>query len=99
MPTVKRLSIVDCCGERFSKIIDDWFSEPIVEQEVSLRLFPGQSWSVDVKLILSARSASNPYEFDAVFTESEMKTCLCVFAVVLVKKAGLKRKMLYQNIF
>lgn len=76
----KRLVILDCCRTRFSKVIGDWLFEPFAGEDVLLEIFPGQSWRVDVSLILPKKSESNPYGFDVVFTKSEEEClfdCLC----------------------
>ena len=76
----KRIVILDCCGERFSKIIDDWLEAPAVEEKTYLSLFPGQGWDVYVENILPSKSSGNPYSLDVVFTVSgdeDLFDCLC----------------------
>lgn len=75
-----KIVIVDCCGERFSKVVDFWPSKPVIGEEVLLELFPGQGWQVLVTNIFPPKSDTNPYELDAVFMTSENKalfSCLC----------------------
>ena len=76
----KRIVIVDCCEVRFSKIIDDWSGVPIVGEETSLSIFPGQRWDAHVENIFPAKSAANPFELDVIFATSwdeNLFNCLC----------------------
>ncbi|MDD2935243.1 MAG: hypothetical protein PHX25_02090 [Candidatus Pacebacteria bacterium] len=77
-----RIVIVDCCGERFSKIIEEWYGkkEFTINENLVICLFSGQLWDVLLDNIFPAKSEVNPYEFDVLFTTSEDENlflCLC----------------------
>jgi len=78
----KRLVIIDCCGERFSKVINEWFTGETftIGDNLDICLYSGQSWYAILVNILPAQSGSNPYELDVLFTKSEDENlflCLC----------------------
>ncbi len=81
MPKKSRIVIVDCCGERFSKVIDFWFSEPVVNENITLDISRTVIWEhVYVENILPKGHEANSFELDVVFMKSEdenLFSCLC----------------------
>ena len=76
----KRIAIVDCCGDRFSKIIDWWLSEPISGAKINLDISSNVLWTVHIEQIFPKGHEANPYELDVVFAISEDENlflCLC----------------------
>lgn len=76
----KRIIILDCCGERFSKIVDHWMDEPMVGEKLFLEIYAGLGWGVMVYEFLPKNTDVNNRSLDVVFVESDDENlflCLC----------------------
>lgn len=77
---LKRIVILDCCGQRFSKIVDFWTDTPVIGETMFLEIHPGCGWTVMVKNILPPEFDANPYKLEVLFTTSDdesLFSCLC----------------------
>lgn len=68
----ERLAVIDCCGQRFSKIICYWLDDPANAQKVTLEIDPGTIWNVTVCNYFPAGHPSGPRKIpmEVVFLES-----------------------------
>ena len=76
----RRIMIVDCCEQRFSKIVDYWPDEPVIDTKMALEIHPGQLWDVFVYEMFPKNSDANSNPLDAVFAVSNDENlfdCLC----------------------
>jgi len=70
----RRLVVLDCCGQRFSKIVDHWTVDPSTcDTEIPVEIDPALSRMVTVYLFLPAGHPSGPHKepTDVVFATSQ----------------------------
>lgn len=68
----KKIVIIECCEQRFSRIYEYWRGDiPRIGERLVFSLFPGQSWDAIVSNILPAKSRGNTYDADAIFLKSD----------------------------
>ncbi|GEM_PF-6067675 len=70
-------AVLDCCGSRFSKVIDYWHREPVIGEGYTLNLFPGQGWGVHVVNMIPASDHDKVKTFFFTSEDSDLFECLC----------------------
>ena len=78
----KKILIIECCGEKYSKIVYDLEREPLIGKKYLIEV-DGNYHNVDVVNVLPAKQRSNPYDIDMVSAESEDDNLLCDLMLIV----------------